>query len=233
MTREELEVNLEDIYGTGCVTPEMLDQAAAVITAAARTERADKIKEKYAEQTATGRKIAKENGWCLLVGTPAQKRWAVSIRAEQMVKLGDTAALTAAQVSSSKFWIESRNEGTSGLTQLLNSDAIANQIEKTQRQKVSRTKLAAAKKVKMTAAARMHVQLQYLLSFLDLLNEVPATQLLGQKMGELEQDGNRYRFFHEGKNRLRIITGDESGRGPKTNKILEISEEMHAMLAKI
>jgi hypothetical protein len=233
MTRDELELNLEDIYGTGCVTPEMLNQAAAEIAAAARTERAEKIKEKYAEQTATGRKMAKESGWCALVGTPAQKRWAVSIRAEQIGKLGDAAALTAAQVCSAKFWIDSRSEGPCGLTQLLNSDEIADQIEKTLRHNAKRRLVTAAKKAKSSASARENKQLQYLLSFQDLLNEVPATQLLGQKIGELEQDGKKYRFFLEGKNLLRIITGDESGRGQKTNNILEISEEMHAMLLKI
>ncbi|NMM19744.1 MAG: hypothetical protein HHJ15_07345 [Rhodoferax sp.] len=229
---EDLINNLEDLYGAGCVTPELLKIGRREMARATCKEREEKIKEKFAEETAQGRKVARENNWCALDGTPAQRRWATSIRAELIGKLRNSQAIeSAALMGSSTFWIENREISISSLEQHLASEAAKEQIEKTQRRRATRMETAVAKKAQAAAEQRMVKKLSYLLSFQSQLKEVPAAQALGPKFGELVLNDKRYRFFIEGKDLLRVIVGPADGPGQKTNNTLKITSDMHVELA--
>lgn len=227
--------NMEDAFGGGMVSDAELrtawHQAVAEAAKEARAKRETSIKAKYADETAAGRQAAKANGWCPLDGTPAQRRWATSIRVEQIEKLtkraGTESAVEAAgQVGSSTFWIEHREAGYSSLVDALTDPAVVAEIAKTKRKAVAQTSARADAALAKISAARLVKKLEYLLSFTDLLIDGPASQKLGSKIGQLVQDGKLHRIFAETDGTLRIITGPATGVGPKTNSTLKVTPEM-------
>jgi len=238
--REYILQCMEDCYGGGMVSDAELrvacNQAQAAADQAARAKREASIKDKYADETKAGRAAAKTNGWCVLDGTPAQKRWATSIRADQIEKLtnragSESSVEAAGQVGSSTFWIEHRDAGYSQLVDALTDPAVVAEIAKTKRKAVAQTAARADAALAKISAARLAKKIEYLLSFTDLLIEVPATQKLGSKVGELSQGDTLHRIFTEADSSLRIITGPATGLGAKTNRTLKVTPQMLAEMA--
>lgn len=203
----------------------------AATNAALRAAREDQ----YAEETAAGRQAAKENGWGPLDGTPAQRRWATSIRAEQLEKLMATnqpAYTAGSTICNSKFWIERRYDS---------ADVLATELTVQTKERFSEagaillnSAVKAASKARTQRKTSEDKSLEYLLTFIDQLVEVPATKNVGTKYGQLVVTDTLYRCYAEDTvpNTLRIIAGPADNHGPKTNYLLEVTPDMRKKLPK-
>ena len=80
LNADEYELDeLEDLYGSGCVTPDMLTEYRR----AKWQNRANEIKEKYAEVNESAKSFARKNKLCALAGTGRGRR---RIRKKSYVK---------------------------------------------------------------------------------------------------------------------------------------------------
>ena len=193
------------------------------------------FQDQYADELAAGRQAAKENGWGPLDGTPAQRRWATSIRADQLEKLkaSNEAAYTAGStICNSKFWIERRYDS---------AEVLATELTVQAKERFSeagaillKSSVKAASKARKQRIPTEGKSLEYLLTFIDRFVEVPAAKEVGAKYGELVAEDKLYRCYAEdtAPNTLRIIAGAANNHGPKTNYLLEVTADMRKKLPK-
>lgn len=192
------------------------------------------FQDQYADELAAGRQAAKEYGWGPLDGTPAQRRWATSIRADQLEKLkAHQDAYTAGSlICSSKFWIERRYRS---------AEVLATELTVQAKEPFSEVgailfngAVKAASKARKQRKPSEDKSLEYLLTFIDQFVEVPAVKEVGAKYGQLVAEDKLYRCYAEDTvpNTLRLIVGSADNHGPKVNYLLEVTADMRKKLPK-
>lgn len=189
---DDLLLELEDIVGSGCVTPDMLAKY-----------RAKANKEKYAETNENAKKFARKNKLCALTGTPAQVRWAQSIRAErfQSEAFTNDQMATMAQVGNAEWWINTRGLTAAQFGQILKSAEVCKIIKSTEAKavesKARRSTKSAQKKAEQAYKDKMAARVEFIVSLKAHFILTDKTLNLGEKVGDLTNDSGSYRVFIE------------------------------------
>lgn len=197
---DELE-ELEDLYGPGCVTPDMLTE----YWRAKWRNRENEIKEKYAEVNKFAKSFARKNKLCALAGTgtPAQVRWAQSIRMERFESkvFTESQKNIMAKIGDAIWWIDTREYTTAQFGCALQSDKVSNIVHSTEKKKatdkVNRSAKSKQKKAEAAYAATQAARIRFIVSLKDQFELTEKTQALGGKLGELTIEDGEYRVFLE------------------------------------
>lgn len=202
LNADEYELDeLEDLYGSGCVTPDMLTEYRR----AKWQNRANEIKEKYAEVNESAKSFARKNKLCALAGTgtPAQVRWAQSIRMERFESkiFTDSQKNIMAKIGDAIWWINTREFTTTQFERALQSDKVSNIVHSTEKKKatdkVKRSAKSKQKKAEAAYAATQAARIRFIVSLKDQFELTEKTQALGGKLGELTNEDGEYRVFFE------------------------------------
>lgn len=158
-------------------------------TAQRRAIKLAEMTEKHGSAIAAAQEAARERGWAPLTGTAPQRAWAAQIRVKLIPQLAPTAEALAAQIRSSKFWIENRDTSIHKLNALIMS-------METQLKTAAAVRKEAALKAKATRVARkvnadkISKRDAIILELLDTAAVIPSVPaILGEKV--IEQDGVR------------------------------------------
>lgn len=224
---EAVLTELEDLHGQGIVSADQLRKAM-------KRQRSTPSAAHAAEASAA-KAVAKEAGCVALTGTVAQKTWAESIRAQRRDEfkyINKDVAEVIALLDSSKLFIETRQMRSDEFAIYIRKNSTALLAE--QETKNANKVLASAKRksessAKKSAAKLLERRMAFLVGKFNAMSDVPATQGLGEKIGEVEEGGASYRaFFNYATQEVRVLFKTD---GPATHRVLTDEADRAEFLA--